>query len=266
MTELAKCLIFPYYIAKAQPLKLRDTEIFDFCQKEPSYAISKDYDLQVIKKLSKQFRCTVNDLITNIFLEAYSFYSWDYKTYKPYIFKSCIAINFRKPLRQKADMTFFNNLIVPETSMLMPMYYEDDTTDRDQLFRKLMLKNQAIFTQLKNNTDYRAILFGSQVMSYFLPTPMIPKISPAILEPSRRTFSNICGPAKPYQIGGVYTKRMHFRDSIIGRNASVNYFSHNGIFRVSMYVNQIDYDVKKQIEIFEKQLDYWIDKYCEQIY
>ena len=90
---------------------------------------------------------------------------------------------------------------------------------------------------MKKRTDLRALAVGAKVLTYLIPTSTLVSISKDVDFSMRRCISNIAGPENPYIIGEKQTKRMHFRVHVLGHLTSFNFFSHNGIFRVSLFTS-----------------------------
>ncbi|CDW73075.1 UNKNOWN [Stylonychia lemnae] len=259
LQELKNCLIFPYYALMTQPSTTQDTEVFDDKDKPPSFAICKDYDLQIIKNLSRKFQCTINDIICNVYLEAYAQYLQDNKLSIPKNYKCCIPINLREPMKSKKDLSLFNVQIPPEAFLIVPQYLED-LSNRDEEFELTLRKNKQIFDGLKKINYAWSIVMGARFLGFILPPYILSLVGPSFMQFSRRNISNICGPSKPYIIGGVQTKRMHFRGTFHGLIAAINILSHNGIFRISANMDRVDINAKQLIQKFEESLDYWIKK------
>ncbi|CDW76402.1 UNKNOWN [Stylonychia lemnae] len=259
LQELISCLIFPYYTLMSKPSTTQDTEVFDERDNPPQFAICKDYDLQTIKNLSRMFQCTINDIICTVYLEAYAQYLKDNKLAIPQHYKCCIPINLREPIRSKKNLSLFNVQILPETFLIVPQYLED-LSNRDNEFEQTLRKNKQIFDGLKKINYAWSIVMGARFLGYLLPPYIQSLVGPQLMQFIRRNISNICGPSKPYIIGGVQTKRMHFRGGFHGLIAAINILSHNGIFRISANMDRVDIDAKQLIQKFEESLDFWIKK------
>eukprot|EP00347_Sterkiella_histriomuscorum_P014387 403361062 len=244
-------------MSQATDESLLTNPMFEFVKDQNGYYLTKDYCVNDVKHITKQLKCTINDLCMTAIGIAIRKYADEHQINIKDKIQFGLAVSQRNRPNYKEDIIFNNQFRGQNSHFRVP---SSTSTDEIQATIKENIESGNYIREM----PYRyGNSFKSRLITYLMPVFLLQKAMTGSTNEICTFTSNISGQPRPIKLGkNVFTEKLHFAGSSSQNDFDLNIkyllfniCSHNNILRMSVSHANMNVNGKDIIQFLETAFD-----------